>query len=199
MLDAPFSLEEVEKVLTSIGPHKALGTDDFHAAFLQNNWGLMQNDILEACLKVLNGGESVKKINKTIVVLIPKNENLMYTDFRPISLCKVVYKIISKPIANRLRKVLGPLIAENQSAFVHGRYITDNAILAFELLHSMSKIYSGKANYMTLKIDMSKAYDWVEWDFDDVMLSKKGFPPRLRALILILLHQLAFPSRSMGS
>lgn len=88
------------------------------------------------CLNVLNNGASVSSVNHTIITLILKHKNAMkVSDYRPISLCNVVYKLISKTVANRLKRVLEELISPTQSAFVPRRYICDNAIMGFECLH----------------------------------------------------------------
>ena len=98
--------------------------------------------------------------------MIPKvNNPKIVAQFRPVSLCNVIYKILSKVITNRLKPILNSIISEAQSAFIVDRVITDNILIAFEPLHHMKTQCSGKTSFMALKFDMSKAYDRVEWVF----------------------------------
>lgn len=76
----------------------------------------------------------------------------------------MLYKIFSKALANRLKKILPNIITENQSAFTKSRLIFDNILVAFESFHSMQK-HGGKENYMAIELDMSKAYNRVEWPY----------------------------------
>lgn len=102
-------------------------------------------------------------MNSSYIALIPKSTNpVSVMDFRPISLCNVLYKLILKVLANRLKKVLPIIISPNQSAFILGRLITDNILAAYETLHMMHTRMFGKKGYMAIKLDMSKAYDRVE-------------------------------------
>jgi len=105
-------------------------------------------------------------MNRTYIALIPKcKKPSSPKDFRPISLCNVVMKIVTKTIANRLNAILPDIIDEEQSAFVKGWLITDNALIAMECFHWMKKKKKGKKGKMALKLDMSKAYDRIEWSF----------------------------------
>ncbi|KAL0449514.1 UNVERIFIED_CONTAM: hypothetical protein Slati_1507800 [Sesamum latifolium] len=97
------------------------------------------------------------------------------TDFRPISLCNVIYKIASKAIANRLKPFLGSIISESQSAFVLGCLITDNVLVAHELNFYLAHKYWGSSDHILLKLDISKAYDRVEWLFLERMLVRLDF------------------------
>ena len=116
-------------------------------------------------------------ISKKKQLISPKN-------YRPISLCNVNYKIISKVLANRLKKLLPEIIDESQSAFVKGRMIFDNIMVAHETVHSMQKKRKGKIGYMASKLDMTKAYDKVEWDFLEGIMKKMGFASRWVSLVM---------------
>uniref|UniRef100_A0A8R7PBK5 Reverse transcriptase domain-containing protein n=1 Tax=Triticum urartu TaxID=4572 RepID=A0A8R7PBK5_TRIUA len=118
-LDRPFCADEVEKALFAMAPAKAPGADGFHAGFYQHHWSLIKEDVTRSVLNFLNGRHMPEAINKTVIVLIPKVKNPRnITQYRPISLCNVIYKICSKVLANRLREILDEIIAEEQSAFV---------------------------------------------------------------------------------
>lgn len=109
---------------------------------------------------MLNDGASLDLINITNIVLLPKVLNpTIIANFRPISLCSVIYKLIVKMVANRFRLVLDKYIDPSQSAFVSSRIILDNILLAYEILHTFSQKSYGKKGCMSLKLDLSKAYD----------------------------------------
>ena len=114
-------------------------------------------------LEILNSGFMPKNLNKTFIALIPKIKHpSCVTEFQPISLCNVLYKLVSKVLANWLKIFLPTIIAPIQSAFVPSRLITDNILAAYETLHTMNTGMKGKKGYMAIKLNMSKAYDRVE-------------------------------------
>ncbi|KAL0400085.1 UNVERIFIED_CONTAM: putative mitochondrial protein [Sesamum radiatum] len=114
--------------------------------------------------------------NYTHVVLIPKCPNpVNMSQFRPISLCNVIYKLASKTTANRLKPFLNSIISPTQSAFVPSRLITDNVLVAYELNHFLGHKTWGSKGHASLKLDISKAYDRVEWVFLERVMLKLGF------------------------
>lgn len=120
-------------------------------------------------------------------------------EFRPISLCNVIFKIITKTIANRMKLWLPEIVGPFQSAFVPGRLITDNALIAFETFHHMRKMVKGKHGYVGLKLDMAKAYDHVEWSFLRTVLVSMGFPQVMIDLIMRCVTTASFSVLLNGS
>jgi hypothetical protein len=137
-LSRPYTATEVETALRQMALLTAPGPDGLPPIFFQNHWHLIGADVVRGVLSSLNSGKLVRSINHTNITLIPKVKNPeRVSEYRPISLCNVLYKIISKVIANRLKVILPHMISETQSAFVPGRLITDNILVAFETLHHM--------------------------------------------------------------
>ena len=177
ILSTEYTAEEVKSALFQMGPTKAPGPDGMNALFYQKFWHIVGDDVTNAVLNFLNSGNMDPEINYTHIVLIPKIKSPeKMSDYRPISLCNVIYKIISKVLANRMKKILPQLISPTQSAFVPGRLITDNILVAYETLHTMHGRKKGKTGSLALKLDISKAYDRVEWTFLKRIMVKMGFP-----------------------
>lgn len=175
-LTADFTDEEIGDALFQIGPLKAPGPDGLPARFFQRNWALLREETCKAIKKFFSDGILPEEINMTKIVLIPKSEDASdLKDYRPISLCNVVYKIISKCLVNRLRPYLQNLIGETQSAFIPCRLISDNAMIAFECFHAIQRNKKPDECFCAYKLDLSKAYDRVDWSFLEGLLMKSGF------------------------
>ncbi|KAL5571808.1 hypothetical protein UlMin_021405 [Ulmus minor] len=136
----PFVVDDVKAALFDMNPTKAPGFDGLPALFFQKYWAVVGEEVAAICLSCLNGDGQISIFNKTVISLIPKiNAPTRVMDFRPISLCTALYKIVAKCLANRLKKSLDSVISECQSAFVGGRLIYDNMLVAFEGIHAMRR------------------------------------------------------------
>uniref|UniRef100_A0A803NP10 Reverse transcriptase domain-containing protein n=1 Tax=Cannabis sativa TaxID=3483 RepID=A0A803NP10_CANSA len=105
-------------------------------------------------------------------------------DLRPIALCNVSYKILSKVLANRMRGLIDHVISPTQSAFIPGRLISDNIMVAFEIMHYLKWKTKGKKGFMAMKFDMSKTYDRVELDYLRAFMHCMGFSGKWINLIM---------------
>ena len=180
-----FSRDEVESALKQMEPITAPGLDGMPPIFYQSFWSSDGDDVCSAVLDCLHNCKIPKEINHTHIALIPKVKSPeRITEFRPISLCIMIYKVVSKVLAKRLKGILPFVVSKNQSAFQAGRLITNNILMAFETLHYMKHHKNGKTRFMAMKLDMSKAYDWVEWKYLEQIMIRMGFAERWVALML---------------
>ncbi|CAI9762797.1 unnamed protein product [Fraxinus pennsylvanica] len=175
-LTQPFTATEISQALHEMHPNTP-GLDGMPPFFFfQKFWPHIGPSITNAALHALNTCEFSQDVNHTFITLIPKTKNPQRVkDYRPISLCNVLYKLVSKVVANTIKQVLPMVISETQSAFIKGRLISDNVLVAYEVLHFLKRKKKGKKGYMSLKLDMSKAYDRVEWSFLEAVMHKLGF------------------------
>lgn len=90
-------------------------------------------------------------------------------------MCNVLAKIVTKVIANSLKSTLETVVSENQSAFMVGRLISDNVMVSYEVMHYLKRKRRGRNGHMALKLDMSKAYDRIEWDYLRAILIQMGY------------------------
>ena len=132
-------------------------------------------------------------LNDTLICLIPKTKQPeRMADFKPIVLCNVLYKIMAKTVANRLKSILPSIISDTQSAFISSRSITDNAMIAFEVGHYLKRKRQGKMGVATLKVDMSNVYDRIEREFLRKMLVALGFAQSIVELIMLFVTTVEF-------
>ncbi|XP_074299186.1 uncharacterized protein LOC141630235 [Silene latifolia] len=164
VLLAPVTKKEIKEAFFSIPNHKAPGPDGFSSAFFKDSWSVVGDEVCDAILDFFQSGKMLQQINHTFITLIPKIDNPQnVTQFRPISCCNILYKVISKVLCTRLSSVLPSIISKNQGGFVKGRSIAENILICQDLV----RLYNRKAvsPRCLMKIDLKKAYDSVHWDF----------------------------------
>ncbi|GKB60968.1 sodium/hydrogen exchanger 6 [Tanacetum coccineum] len=154
----PVSGEEIKAALFGIADDKAPGPDGFSSKFFKSAWSIVGTEFTKAIKDFFCNGRLLKEINATVLALVPKVKTLKkVSDFRPISCCTVLYKCISKVIANRIKDVLNSIVNSFPSAFIPSRQISDNIMLTQELMRNYHRM-SGPSK-VAFKIDINKAND----------------------------------------
>lgn len=180
-----FHAPEIEKALKQMHPLKAPSPVSMPPLFYQHFWPTVNSVVIQIVLDFLNHGVVLPRFHEKHIVLIPKNKSPeRVTNYRPISLCNVIYKLASKVVANWMKMMLKDIVEENQSAFVAKRLITDNTLVTHEVMNHINRKRKGKWGEMALKLDMSKAYYWVEWECLQKIMLKLGFHERWVRIIM---------------
>eukprot|EP00253_Pinus_taeda_P008490 PITA_08490 len=173
-LIAPVTMEELESTIKWFKKDKSPGPDGWTIEFYLAFFDLLGQDMLRVVEESRTSGSLYHAINSTLIALIPKPDSpSSFDDYRPISLCNCLYKIISKIIANRFRPILSKHIAPQQFAFLEDRQIHEAIGAAQEALHS---IWEKNQKCILLKIDLSKSFDRVSWLYIKMLLIHLGFP-----------------------
>ncbi|KAJ9564713.1 hypothetical protein OSB04_000679 [Centaurea solstitialis] len=168
--------DEIKLALFSIDDEKSPGPDDFNAKFFKKAWSIVGVEVSEAIKQFFDNGKLLSEVNATLIALVAKvSSPSSVVDFRPIVCCNVLYKCISKVIANRIKGYLDFLVDENQSTFIPQRQIGDNILLAQELMRGYHRQRGAKR--CAFKVDIQKAYDMVNWSFLEQSLKYFGFHP----------------------
>lgn len=176
MLLAKFTKIEVDITLKQMAPLKSPGPNSMPPIFYQHYWESIGDDVAKVVIFCLNLGVIPIELNHTYITFIPKVKSMEYmTKFRPIALCNILYKLILKVLVNCLKKILPKIIFESQSTFQANKDISDNILVAFETFHHIKKRTSCKTSFMTLKLDISKAYDRVRQVFLLQLMERMGF------------------------
>jgi len=189
--------DELKEALNSFQKDKSPGPDGWTIEFFQELYDFLGNDILRVVEDSRQSGRIPASMNSTFIALIPKTDNPTSLDeFRPISLCNCIYKIISKIIARRIKGILSSNISMEQFGFLKGRQIHEAIGVAQEGLHSMKK---AKIKGAALKIDLSKAYDKVSWLFLRLILTHLGFHINVIRWIMSCITTVSFSVLINGS
>ncbi|KAI0494111.1 hypothetical protein KFK09_024242 [Dendrobium nobile] len=174
-LTSPFTMEEIKHVIFSSPSSAAPGPDGFPFEFYKSTWNSIGNYICKAVLSFFDTSFLPRQAKNTAIALIPKHQHpTSINDFRPISLCNSFYKIIAKLLANRMKTVMPHIIHPAQAGFIQHRIISDNIILASEILSKFNS--SPREKYFCAKFDIHKAFDSISRDFILQRLQAKGFP-----------------------
>ncbi|XP_056698604.1 uncharacterized protein [Spinacia oleracea] len=178
LLMLPFSAQDIRQAMFNIADNKSPGPDGFSAAFFKLHWNVVGDHIVHAIQFFFSHGFMLKDWNRTFLILLLK---VLHPDsvsqFRPIGLCNVIYKCIAKCLTHRMQSVLPSLISDTQNAFVPGRLMSDECLIAHELMSYINRAKARKKFFAVVKLDMNKAYDRVRWDFLFQALQEFGFPP----------------------
>lgn len=189
----PVSDAEIKREVKAIKSDSAPGVNGMTGQFFQKIWNVTGKDVTQEVRRFFDTGEMPPDWNITELCLLPKVQNPNHMkDLRPISLCSVVYKIVSKVMCDRLKMMLPKLISQAQGAFVGGRLISDNLLIAHEMIHGLKTNVACKNDFIAIKTDMSKAYDRVEWDFLEALLKKMGFHDIWIAWIMSCVHSVSY-------
>jgi hypothetical protein len=172
-LRKPIAKEEIDQVVGDMPNGKAPCPYGFIVEFFRAHWEVVKHVVYGVVEDSRHSASILKAINATMITLIPKENEARTPDrYRPIALCNVVYNIISKVIANRLKPILPTLISEEHAGFVEGRQIMDNIIHAHELIHTLK---SQRRGGMIIQLDLAKAYDKISWHYMTKTLEAFGF------------------------
>ncbi|KAH1065548.1 hypothetical protein J1N35_030535 [Gossypium stocksii] len=144
-------------------------------AYFLKTRNIVGDDVTAAVLEFFQVNNLLPAFNSTLVALVPKKLNSScMKDFRPISCCSVIYKCITRILIDRLTSFLPKLNVGNQSAFIHGRNISHNILLAQEMVRGYGR--KSLSPRCAMKIDLQKAYNFLNWDFIFATLEALGFP-----------------------
>lgn len=184
---------EFKDVVFQMHYDKSIGPYGFNVVFYKRFWDLLGDDIFHNGVVWLKQGLFPQKLNNKNIALIPKLDNPSYTkDLRHISLCNVLYKIVSKVLANRWWRVLPNYISKEQLAFVERRFILDNVLVAIETIHHIKCKVRGKEGEFALKIDIRKLFDKVDWRYLQTILLEMGFDNKWVSWTMVYMDSLDF-------
>jgi hypothetical protein len=183
LLLSPVSYEDIRKAVFDIGNDKAPGPDGYSSFFFKQAWNVVGEDLCAAVQDFFHSGRLLKQVNHSIISLVPKSVNVSSTsDFKTISCCNVIYKVIAKILVGRLAQVLSNIVSLIQNAFWGGGLMSDNINLVYELLRQYGRKRSSPQSL--LKVNFRKAFNSVQWEFLENLLRHLGFPDNFVLLVM---------------
>lgn len=173
LLTNPFMEDEIKEAVWSCEVDKAPGPDGFTFKFWKRYWELIKVDVIRFIKDFESSGVIAKGCNSSFISLIPKTSDpLTLKEYRPINLIGCIYKVLSKVLANRLKKVLNKIISLTQTAYVAGRSILDGPLILNELISWAKKC---SKQLLIFKVDFDKAFDSLSWDFLMAVMEQMNF------------------------
>lgn len=158
-----------------LNANKTPGADGYTSGFFKAGWALLGSEVISSISAFLYTGFLPSATNATVLCLVPKRPGASsISDYRPISCCNTLNKVISKLLVHRLKPILPALILPNQTAFVQGRLLVENTVLAAEIIHGYHRNKGPKR--MVIKVDIAKAFDTISWDFIFTCLESLEIP-----------------------
>lgn len=166
-----------------MGPFKAPCLDGINMTLVQQAWDVFGPSVQQEVIQFFLTSQMKETIAYSNLVLVPKiTGSTKMTDFCPISVCNLLYKIISKFIARKIQLWMDFLISKLQTTFVPSREISENIILLREILHSFKTVKNREREFL-MKVDLAKAFDRVDWEYMFALLLVYGFSPTMCAWI----------------
>ncbi|XP_038972705.1 uncharacterized protein LOC120104884 [Phoenix dactylifera] len=171
----PVSAQEVQEAVWALAQDKAPGPDGFPSFFFQRYWGIIQTAVVEAIQCFFSQAVMPGDWKATFITLIPKRQEAAEPcHFRPTSLCTTLYKVVARIMVRRMKPLLPGIISQEQGAFIAGRNISHNVLLAQEMMWDLQRA-SKRHSLMAIKLDMERAYDRIRWRFLQQTLEAYGF------------------------
>ena len=196
-LEEVFTEKEIWATISELNGDKAPGPDGFCIAFWSFCWDFVKDGVLGFFKEFHDQSKFVKSLNATFLALIHKKQNAEdLKDLIPISLVGGLYRILTKVLANRIKRVMGKIISQSQSAFVEGRQILDAVLIANEVVDSTLR---RKESGLVCKLDIEKAYDSISWEFVFQVMDSMGFGNQWLSWIKWCVSTASFPVLFNGS